>query len=904
MAFVRIHNTFYMYKSSLDAMLQGSPAYYTAITTTTTTRSMMLLGGTDMTYYQGDPPRGSNLKNEYKDSSVMKKRVATYEEILNYYDIPTLFTVPQYNLLTAIQQEGFDPWMLQNDNEMHHRIHDQRGSYREQRQQRSRPPSIVPSETNDISPTIVETYAVVERRNVGNVTTIDIGSDMDHNATSSQRKWKYLCTKANLSKSSRVIITNALSVSIGAPLTLLLSKQCEVKNIMVVDAMFPNTKRRRLVLMNTFRTLFRNIATLQLTAPTNTAGLGRVGSEFATDWMEKFKPSHVLHLEDIDGMLDSEKNWGEYMSSKGQKLLHLQSSMLPIQQIMHYVHHKESTNELKVLHVTLSSSFQSDSSDAISPISDNRIVQLHKTSVTHDINAMMADYLYTVQHFRKSTIKEGNLLQMHHLNLPNVYGPIMNGKLNDRTKINDDGKALYLDDAMVGILKAIHVSDHEDRQIMTLHTSQESEATRMWRQDLTYAYEVNVEHPFGGLELEHYLSTITTSFDPKPYQTAMTWVDDLYGINKARFPCVSSCTDSNKNKDATACDTSVWDNVYPVSQLVTKECPNVLYYVNLNPKLDTLLGPDTGAPQKKDICRVAFVSGSSPLAVQTMLKAQETSKEKKLNDAETLQKYNGKLANNGWTLVWIPDKGASAQVSATDLSLLRIDPSGFFAATVQRAMFIESIDMMTISDDNVRSLLLSHTVHAAHTDEYQTTELRDGFDDVYRTIVHPPSNARSVTFLASALPADLMPGNPAQYVEQLSTRIVDNVKGRHLNYYKQMNHYIQVEMNRPVEDSDRSSPWMWISRNYFVHNFATEEARIFRCQWYDAHLYWGSENVIRDSEELSLAYLIAKQRLEGSIGYPVADDPTWFPQTSQYTGEPIFVDKTTQTEAFVRFMKQ
>jgi hypothetical protein len=903
LAFIRVSNTFYMYKTSLDQVMQGrdpSNMSYGArhLTSLINTNAVMM-------YYQGNNPFESMY--HATPPSKAKKPSVTYDDLLEEYNIPSLTVLP-YDISMAIRQESFDPWRLVNDDEVHTRIHTMKSTYREQRQQRTRPPSISGASTDNDAWTVVETFSTTERQSVGKETMIDIasGNDNDRSATPTNvpYNWKELCTQANLSKTSRVIITNALSVSIGSPLTLLLAKQCGVKNIMIVDSMFPNTKRRRLIMMDTYRTLFRNVLTLQLTNPTNTAGFGKVGSESPTDWMEKFEPSHIIHLEDLDGVLDSENHWGEYMSSKGQQLMHLQSSMLPMQQTMQYVHHKEKTNKMNILHVSLSS-ILSDPTAATNVddenYNSNGVEHLHKTSVTHDVNAMMADYLHTMQQFRTSMIDESNMLQMHHLKLPNVYGPIMNGKLNDRNKMmHDNGNSLYLDDAMVGVFKALHISQNENRQIMSIPSSQVRESNSAWRQDLTHAYEMQVEYPFGGIESDHYLSKIT-SLDTKAYKDAMTWVNDLYGVNKSRFPCASSCVADTS--DTTTCDASIWDSVYPVSQSMTEQCTNVMYYVNLDPKLETLVGPatDTVPSTSNDICRIAFVSGSSTLATEALQQGREASNEKNWNDAEALQQYNGKLIKDGWTLVWMSD----TKVSESDRSLIRIDPSRFFASTVQKAIYVEADRIMTLSNDEVMDTILSNTVHDAHTETYYTTELREGYDDLYRSIEHPPSHARAVTFLASELPSEIRPNNPAQYMELLSNR-VPNVKGRHLNYYKQMNHYIQVDMNRPVEDSDGTSPFVWISRDYFVHNLRTNEGHTFRCQWYDAHMYWGPETIVADSEELSLAYVIAKQRVEGRIGFPLLDDPTWYPQLNPYTGEPLVsVDDqpSTTTETFMRVMK-
>ena len=888
LAFIRVSNTFYMYKTSLDQVLQGrepSNSLYGArhLTTLMNKNSMMM-------YYQGM----DHMYHETQQSSKVKKSPVTYDHLLEEYEIPSLMISP-YDISMAMRREGFDPWRLINDDEMHTRIHTMKSTYREQRQQRTRPPSISGTSEENDAWTVVETFSATERRNVGKETTIDIAPVATSNNDTSvdmnvPHNWKELCAQANLSKTSRVIITNALSVSIGAPLTLLLSKQCGVKQIMIVDAMFPNTKRRRLILMDTYRTLFRNVLTLQLTNPTNTAGLGKVGSESPTDWMETFEPTHIVHLEDLDSALDSENHWGGYMSSKGQQLLHLQSSMLPIQQIMNYVHHKEKTNQLNILHVSMSSILSDPAAATNSDDERNNnnygVEHLHKTSVTHDVNTMMADYLHTMQQFRTSMIHESNLLQMHHLKLPNVYGPILNGKLNDRTKmVHESGNSLYLDDAMVGIFKALYVSQNENRQIMSIPSDQVRASNSVWRQELTHAYEMDVEYPFGGIEPEHYLSKITT-VDRTTYTDAMTWVNDLYGVAKSRFPCASSCVDVDTSATST-CDASVWDTVYPVSQSITQQCNNVMYYVNLDLALETLPGPTTYATSttSNDLCRIAFVSGGSTLVTETLLHhGREAKNGTKWTEAEALLYSNGQLMTNGWTLVWIPHLTTAAavtKVSEQDRSLIRIDPSRFLSHTVQKAMYVEADRIMTLSNDEIIETILSHTVHEAHAEPYTTTELREGYDDLYRSIEHPPSAARSVTLLASELPSDIRPNNPAQFLALLSNR-VPNVKGRHLNYYKQMNHYIQVDMNRPVEDSDGSSPFIWIARDYIVHTIPTMEAHRFRCQWYDAHLFWGPESIVAESEELSLAYLLAKQRIEGRIGFPLLDDDTWYPQLNPY----------------------
>jgi hypothetical protein len=124
-----------------------------------------------------------------------------------------------------------------------------------------------------------------------------------------------------------------------------------------------------------------------------------------------------------------------------------------------------------------------------------------------------------------------------------------------------------------------------------------------------------------------------------------------------------------------------------------------------------------------------------------------------------------------------------------------------------------------------------------------------------------------------------------------------------------MNHWMQSDTNRPLADGigsrllyRTSFPWQWISTTLMVHNLQSEAARVLRCSWYDAHLYWGSDSVVEDTEDLSLAYLIGKQRLDGSIGASLAeDDRSWIPQLNKINQQRI--RDADNNEAFIRIAK-
>jgi hypothetical protein len=74
----------------------------------------------------------------------------------------------------------------------------------------------------------------------------------------------------------------------------------------------------------------------------------------------------------------------------------------------------------------------------------------------------------------------------------------------------------------------------------------------------------------------------------------------------------------------------------------------------------------------------------------------------------------------------------------------------------------------------------------------------------------------------------------------------------------------------------QSFPYQWTRLSLLIHDFTMEESRQLRCDWFDEYLFWGSN---RNLEELSLAYVIGKRRIEGGIGPNLedSDDTSWSP---------------------------
>ena len=121
------------------------------------------------------------------------------------------------------------------------------------------------------------------------------------NQTHNEWNWTELCEKANLNKNSRVLITNSIVTSnIGPALSLLISKQCQVKSMTNIDPMLPNIHSLRIYAMSLYRRLYRSIPNFKLIVPMASAGLTTIPdqtkhpteSRATLLWLEHLSPTY------------------------------------------------------------------------------------------------------------------------------------------------------------------------------------------------------------------------------------------------------------------------------------------------------------------------------------------------------------------------------------------------------------------------------------------------------------------------------------------------------------------------------------------------------------------------------------------------------------------------------------
>lgn len=800
-------------------------------------------------------------------------------------DVPPSPSAPllllRNNEFSSNYSGGFDLWTMEDPFAGEQAAHQRRL----ERQQRTRPPPAA----NQTAGSSSNTEAAVKLRK-DKVITIGTSMDNDHD-------WKSLCQGAGLSSSSRVVITRALTASAGPALALLLSKQCGVEHIVGVDSLLPNLRKVRMKAMNVYQMLYRSINDFQLVVPTATAGIARLDDSVELEWLIQFHPSHIIHMEEDttttndklleehqDGTATASNLWDEYMSRKSQRLYYLHHSVHSLHQLLRYGQSRsDKRGPLVFLHVVTTTAAKT-------------------TKTTHNLATTRIHCLLS-ECYSSLT---GGRVRMQQMELPaSIYGPTVGTTTSSSATPVDNStfftmhNKLFVDDAMAGILTALHQRPGLHR--MTVNTATSDATATSKKESLrgvqTLAYRLSLEHPYGAAAKEK--NTVTHHNDT--YAAVTAQYRQTYGLHTTRFPCASSCN----GPTSPPCQPSAFDVIIPITLTVTEKCKYVVYLLDFSAHLKELFKPmqSGGTPL---LCRIAFVSGKSPV-VQVAV-ARHVATENRNSEGvpaastkeEALQRYNGKLKSNGWTLVWLAHDDETTLTDA-EYALVRMEPGKFFAPEVAKAMLSGTSTFVEHPDLGLQRIL--SRIDRAALPRHMRKEERSGIK-VSRFVEHPAENARAVALFVSEHSSKTFQAKTiAEYAKHIATDSSLAIPRRQITFYRHASHFVQTDWNRPEDESRQTVyfpfPFQWVSKDLVVHDMHLEAARMLRCSWYDEHLYWGHSN--RGAEELSLAYVLGKRRIEASIGPGLDGDPSWVPV---WDGNQQRVLTHKNTEVFLRIMKR
>lgn len=764
-----------------------------------------------------------------------------------------------------------------------------------ERRHRTRPPSFASNNEAHVlepqptrwTPTATTATAVVPITAVRSPKPSNDKNTEQENA----RPWRALCEAAGLSSSSRVTLVYALTSTTGPALALLLHRHCGVTHVTALDHTAPSkndsktttssTSRRDVLRL--LRHLFRNIPQFQAKI------LGH--DEDDDDWFSfssssNTSPTHVIYFQSPSSQRASDRE-----QQSLERLLAFSYSSPP-----------------SLLYI---SDTMSHAPHAHPPHPDDTI--LHTLAIQR--RRILAETLFSLSN---------GTVALQELELPPVYGPLVG---NDNYRVTraatDYDNKLDLDDALAVILSAMNRSrsiggrgmhrmtvengssnralpspsvQSVPLRFAAANNSTDSETSvndhgREWLQ--TTSFRLDQEYPFGFQQdrLSHSHKKNHHPIYPHGANDAARQVRELYGIHQTRFPCASSCHGPTSSP---ACEPTVLDAIVPVSVAATTGCDFVVYLVDFGKDVNELFKPT--AAKGEDICRVAFVSGQSPVVQRAIHSSKFSPPAVSMKD--TLQRHNGKLKSNGWTLIWLLTQDDESTLSDAALVLAIVDPVKLFAPSVEKAMFSATASFSEPSDAAIRRILsrVDRPAWPAH----MRKEHRSGIV-LSRFVEHPAEPARSVLFFASETPEVLQPKSLSAYVKLAVAENV-SIPKQQVRYYKHLSRLIEAESSRQDDDLPttmyKTFPFQWISLGLIIHDLKYEKARTLRCSWYDEYLYWGHSN--RGAEELSLAYVIGMERLLGNLGPGHADDPSWVPIQDQH-GRPL--STLRGHEAFLRLMK-
>lgn len=664
-----------------------------------------------------------------------------------------------------------------------------------------------------------------------------------------QEDWSSACHSASLNKHSVVLVTGIATHALAAAFALLISKQCHVERIVGTDSLFPNLQRKRAQHVDALKPLFRFIPKFQF-VPTS-HGLAKTGPGCENDisWIRKGQNiTHLVHFEsslpEFDSEIMSSSKYNEYV--REQSAVTLQHILETAKELPTY----DSDSTLPtVVHVTSEQVSNEDRDSAASP----------------NLEAFHAIYA--------SAYSSLTRLSFTSLRLPLIYGPLVSTlddplfqeDTNLNTNSSNSQSYLFVDNAIYAVLQAMQPQQHGFR---TMAVSPSSKAlvklSFLWT-------ELRAGSKFGTTHTDH----VRQSFAWKMQQWRPSGREvstdrglyshrflNTYGLNRElSVPCISQC---HSPALAETCDGSIWSTIQRVSTAATEGCLYVAYFFDLSRNLLQLPqnSEATGYNPELGVCRLAFVSGKSPVVQQKAAEAVSVILEGRMPTQIELQDYNGKISSDGWRIVWLENDDETT-LNDADNALPIISPKLLFAETVAKALHAGSSVLSNYTNMQLSRIFTS--TDGRYLEARVSVENRRGAICCPREKHYPVEPARKTVFFASE--AERYFGTAREWEWSIADRNTTRIPPRQMMFYKVAEVLAPSLKRRPLFKSEFTQfekfPYQWINLQELVHDLKSPGAHDLRCAWYDEFLYWGSN---RNAEELSFAHWVGMMRLRERLG--------------------------------------
>jgi hypothetical protein len=692
--------------------------------------------------------------------------------------------------------------------------------------------------------------------------------------------------------SDRIIISGIFSHPVAAEMALTLAERCGVRHIVGLSDHLLNTEES-----SRLEFLFRRIPGLELKV-----GKGPLGDRATQELFESFLPSHVFYFQSesfkISTISDDDDEESVFVTHSGtDQIEQICNTIVKIQSKSEEI---EAATSLLYMASSLPQTNDSDKNDmSVTIISKSNQILLDTYRIQYQLDVKVLNLPIIFGPF-----KEGALWLLSDEFIPianeNQYNDNASSNLTTTTSFNMTQPIISITDAIRSILVAGkwgHVPDCESIPILAAAKSQTTTLLNLSKTLLPLLTTSSIPNTKKKALDTSLLPIISWNYktampyrDPAEFDTSPIENDKIatLGLNNTRhhliedenvenagfsqlerrqhniFPCVSVCSSFVK------CRSSIWDPILSIAKSATEGCQFLLYAADFSPTLDELpviRESSNNAQWPRDsFCQLAFVSSNSTIVKNAIQKEIERNGDEASKD-KTVERWNGQVSSNGWTLVWV-DKDEES-ISEADFMIPKINPESILNPSVQFVFYIEPHHYESLPPLQIMWFLMGKQLSAAaqrkNDKSYTNKEwLIPGRQIAFFTHTY---NESDIEHLDPTKPDYISKAAKFILEQNGKSNLAQEDASQKFNTTRQSEAYTssliwQKEEGFKFELVD--TPLMI----YSVHNI---RGRQFRCEWYEEQLFWSNEDN-RNLEGLSLSYVLHRWRRRGRLLRNTFDD--------------------------------
>ena len=231
---------------------------------------------------------------------------------------------------------------------------------------------------------------------------------------------------------------------------------------------------------------------------------------------------------------------------------------------------------------------------------------------------------------------------------------------------------------------------------------------------------------------------------------------------------------------------------------------------------------------------------------------------------KTYDRFNARLVQKGWTLIWYD---SIFSPHASHFLLGKLSPGKLFASSVQQALFIDMNRLQTVPvSDDVYFLadMMDRT--------FGNNAINDNGDGDDESVSKEKGKAdrelkyRGIITVSSIHGTGVQIKTPLDMVRYMTNSVQNSHTKKidvpsQFHFYNEILPYInQHNFRSPNEPHLSISLSHWINPAWIMHDLRSDEAREFRCDWYQEQSLWNS-----NYDPLGFSYLLSQRKFKNQL---------------------------------------